>query len=197
VQCTINKPPTGLIETLPLGAGAPSVPDHWPPPKRSRAAELTAFRPTIRLEMERRQRTSASGPIADIRGLMLSKIERALGSWQATARSLLREAPRLARPQVDRARLVFSLRQAQPGFNVMGTKAKTRSHCFYRVMSRIGVHLPSFARLSVIFDPSRFHQPRRHGCLVPHSCFPLEPTTSTSSASTSRVGRACGAITSG
>ena len=43
----------------------------------------------------------------------------------ATARSLLWEAPRLAGQKIDCARFVFSLRQAQSGFNVMGMEAKT------------------------------------------------------------------------
>jgi len=42
VRRTINKRPpkrhTGSIEALPLGPAAPSVPDHWPPPKEEQGS---------------------------------------------------------------------------------------------------------------------------------------------------------------
>jgi hypothetical protein len=41
-------------------------------------------------------------------------------------------------------------------------------HCLYRVMSRIGIDLPLFARFSFILDPSRFNRPDCHGRLTPN-----------------------------
>jgi hypothetical protein len=67
------------------------------------------------------------------------------------------DAPRLARWEVSRESLVHSLWYAQPYLDVMGMEAKARCHFFHCFMSRIGVYLALFNRLSVIFHPRRFH----------------------------------------